>query len=42
VLLAWPKLFLLAYTILMLVNAAVLVLALRKWWGELRTLDQTS
>ena len=39
VLLAWPTGFLTAYTALLAVNAAVLVLALRKWWHELRRLD---
>jgi len=40
VLLAWPVLFLAGYTAMFAVNAAVLVLALRKWWRELRALDR--
>jgi phosphatidylglycerophosphate synthase len=38
-LLAWPVLFLAGYTAMFAVNAAVLVLALGKWWRELRALD---
>jgi len=40
VLLAWPALFLAGYTAMFAVNAAVLVLALGKWWRELRALDR--
>jgi phosphatidylglycerophosphate synthase len=39
-LLAWPVLFLAGYTAMFAVNAAVLVLALGKWWRELRALDR--
>ncbi|WP_193611444.1 CDP-alcohol phosphatidyltransferase family protein [Nocardioides lijunqiniae] len=38
-LLAWPRLFLLGYASLLVVNAALLVLASAKWWRELRSLD---
>jgi phosphatidylglycerophosphate synthase len=40
VLLAWPAAFFTAYTALMLANGGVLVLALRKWWRELRAIDR--
>jgi phosphatidylglycerophosphate synthase len=39
VLLGWPRLFLLAYTAMFVVNAVVLVPVLAKWWRELRVLD---
>jgi hypothetical protein len=39
VLLGAPRLFFAAYTALALIAAAALVLALRKWWGELTALD---
>jgi hypothetical protein len=39
VLLAWPTVFLGAYTVLFVVSAAALTLALRKWWRELGALD---
>ena len=39
VLLGWPRLFLLAYTAMFVVNAVVMVPVLAKWWRELRVLD---
>lgn len=39
ILLAWPVAFLVSYTSLAAVNAAALAWALRKWWRELRALD---
>ncbi|MFY0407479.1 CDP-alcohol phosphatidyltransferase [Solicola sp. PLA-1-18] len=39
VLLAWPTVFAWAYSFLFVAAAAALVLALRKWWRELRALD---
>lgn len=39
VLLAWPPAFVAGYSFLLMTNGAVLVLALRKWWRELRALD---
>lgn len=39
VLLAWPVLFLIVYAAMFLVNAALLLLAGRKWWKELRAMD---
>jgi hypothetical protein len=39
VLLGWPRLFLLAYTAMFVVNAIVMVPVLTKWWRELRVLD---
>lgn len=38
-LLAWPQVFCAAYTAMFAINALLLVLALRKWWRELRTID---
>lgn len=38
-LLAWPVLFLSAYTAVFAVNVALLLLAGRKWWRELRAID---
>lgn len=38
-LLAWPLAFVAAYSMLFLCGVAILVLALRKWWRELRALD---
>ena len=38
-LLGWPAAFVAVYAGMFLVNAAVLPLALRKWWRELRALD---
>jgi phosphatidylglycerophosphate synthase len=38
-LLAWPVAFFWAYTAVALLSAAMLALALRKWWRELRALD---
>ncbi|HSR25573.1 MAG TPA: CDP-alcohol phosphatidyltransferase family protein [Candidatus Eisenbacteria bacterium] len=38
-LMAWPTAFFAGYTGLLLVNAPVLVLVLRKWWRELRAMD---
>lgn len=39
VLLGWPAAFRWVYALFLLCNAAALVLALRKWWRELRVLD---
>jgi len=39
-LIAWPPLFFAGYSLLMLANAALLILALAKWWRELRAYDQ--
>jgi phosphatidylglycerophosphate synthase len=39
VLLAWPQVFLLAYTLLFAVNVVFLCLACAKWWRELRSFD---
>lgn len=39
VLLAWPTAFLAGYSAMALANGVVLVLALRKWWRELRLID---
>lgn len=39
VLVAWPTVFAWTYTALMLLSAAMLALALRKWWIELGALD---
>lgn len=39
VLLAWPRVFLLAYTLLFAVNVVFLCLACAKWWRELRSFD---
>lgn len=39
-LLAVPPLFVAGYTAMFAVNAAVMVPVLRKWWGELRTMDR--
>lgn len=38
-LLAWPPLFVTAYAAMFAANAVVMVPAIRKWWGELRTMD---
>jgi phosphatidylglycerophosphate synthase len=38
-LLAWPVIFFWAYTAMATLSAAMLALALRKWWHELRALD---
>lgn len=38
-LLAWPMLFLSAYTAMFAVNVVLLALAGRKWWRELRAID---
>jgi len=40
VLLAWPPVFLAAYTLLAAANLAFLALAWAKWWRELRALDR--
>lgn len=40
VLLALPQVFLVVYVILFLLAAALLVLALHKWWGELGAIDR--
>jgi phosphatidylglycerophosphate synthase len=40
-LLAWPPLFLAGYTAMFLVNTAVMVPVLAKWWRELRAMDRT-
>jgi phosphatidylglycerophosphate synthase len=42
VLLGFPRLFLLAYSAMFVVNALVLVPVLTKWWRELRVLDGVS
>jgi hypothetical protein len=34
-----PAAFLAGYTLMFAANAALLALACRKWWRELRTLD---
>jgi len=39
VLFGWHKVFLVAYTLLFFANAAFLLLALRKWFGQMRDLD---
>ncbi len=39
VLLGAPSLFLIGYGLMFAVNAALLALACRKWWRELRALD---
>jgi phosphatidylglycerophosphate synthase len=39
VLLAWPHLFAVVYTVLFALSAAMLALALLKWWRELTALD---
>lgn len=40
--LAWPPAFGVTYSVLFCASAAALVLALRKWWRELRILDSTT
>jgi phosphatidylglycerophosphate synthase len=39
VLMAWPSVFLGVYSVVFALSAAMLALALRKWWGELGKLD---
>jgi phosphatidylglycerophosphate synthase len=41
-LIAWPIGFVTAYTALFVLSTAMLVLALRKWWGELGAIDRAS